>query len=449
MISSERGDRKDLRDLTTSRERSFWLPFGVALLIRLVVVAFNFRATPDAALHYERFGWEMGWIARSLAEGHGFSSPFFSFSGPTAMMPPLYPWLIAGVFRIFGVYSTASAFTMLALNSLFSSLICITLFFIAKHSFGRRVACICAWAWALHPFAIYFSANRVWDYALTGLLLSVCVCVAQRLGARHRWGAWFGFGLLYGLAALSNPATLTTFPVLLLWALYSSGRAHGFQRAQRALITCAGILVIMLPWSLRCERTMHVVCPVRDNFWLEFWAGNTGDTSDPMPAWTHPASNPAEMEKYLAEGEVQYIARKRAMAMETLRNHPGTFVERSLRRAVYFWTGFWSLSPGYRHREPFEIPNVFFCTALTLLMLAGLFRLLRSDRAMALPYAGLVLIFPMIYYVTHPLMDYRQPIEPEIVILMVIAITSMTSKVAWAVEQDAEELDSVAVLTTV
>jgi hypothetical protein len=31
----------------------------------------------------------------------------------------------------------------------------------------------------------------------------------------------------------------------------------------------------------------------------------------------------------------------------------------------------------------------------------------------------LIAVFPVTYYVTHPLMDYRQPIEPAIIVLAV------------------------------
>ena len=48
------------------------------------------------------FGWEMGRIARSIVVGQGFSSPYEGNTGPTAWEPPLYPFLIAGVFRVFG-----------------------------------------------------------------------------------------------------------------------------------------------------------------------------------------------------------------------------------------------------------------------------------------------------------------------------------------------------------
>jgi hypothetical protein len=31
----------------------------------------------------------------------------------------------------------------------------------------------------------------------------------------------------------------------------------------------------------------------------------------------------------------------------------------------------------------------------------------------------LICVFPITYYITHPLMDYRQPIEPAIIVLAI------------------------------
>jgi hypothetical protein len=59
------------------------------------------------------FGWETGRIARSIASGQGFSSPFASGTGPTAWLAPIYPYLLAGVFKVFGVYTNASAVAIL------------------------------------------------------------------------------------------------------------------------------------------------------------------------------------------------------------------------------------------------------------------------------------------------------------------------------------------------
>ena len=185
-----------------------------AFALRMVVVLFTYRGLPFAEeyLSHAQFGWEMGWIARALASSHGFSSPYYPWSGPTAMQPPLYPFLLSLVFRLFGIYSIASGFVILSINSLLSALTCIPIYYSAKYSLGARAAKIAAWIWALYPFAIYFSAGRVWEYALTGLLFTTCFCIAQRIHHSAKPLAWLGWGALYGLTALSNPSVLSTLP---------------------------------------------------------------------------------------------------------------------------------------------------------------------------------------------------------------------------------------------
>src|SRR5215467_10339629 len=48
------------------------------------------------------FGYETGRIAQSIATGKGFSSPLSVDSGPTGWLTPAYPYLLAGVFKLFG-----------------------------------------------------------------------------------------------------------------------------------------------------------------------------------------------------------------------------------------------------------------------------------------------------------------------------------------------------------
>jgi hypothetical protein len=390
----------------------------VGLVIRMVVVYFSYRDLPDADKYCERFGWEVGWVARSLASGHGFSSPYYPISGPTALVPPLYTGLLAGIFRLFGIYSLKSGFIILSINSLFSVLTCIPIYFSAKYSLGIRGAKIACLAWAVYPFAIYFSADRVWEYSLTSLLFTSCFCIVQRIHCSARPIAWIGLGALYGVTALSNPATLAVLPFLLALALWDAKEASRRWLFKGAL-TVAGIAIVVAPWTVRNYRVLHVICPIRDNFWLEFYVGNFGDTTEPNPSPLHPASNPVEMRRYLALKETAYMAEKRALAVDYVRHHPQLFVYVTLRRVVCYWSGFWSLSHEFRQIEPFTLPNIFYCGIMTLLMLRGAHRLWRENRTAALPYLALIAIFPLTYYITHSWMDSRQPIEPAIVVLAI------------------------------
>lgn len=398
----------------------------VAFAIRLVVVCFTYRGLPDADKFYEQFGWEMGWIARAMASGHGFSSPYYPWSGPTAIESPLYPTLLAGVFRLFGIYSLTSGFVILSINSLLSALTCIPIYFSAKYSLGTRGAKTAAWVWAFYPFAIYFSAGRVWEYALTGLLFTTCFCIAQRIHRTSNLYAWLGWGALCGFTALSNPAVLSTIPFLLLLALYKVRRSGG-RWLVNGTLTAVALIAVLTPWTVRNYRVLGVLCPVRDNIWLEFYADNFGnapsDTSSPPSAdgRPYPASSPVEMRKYLAMGETAYLAEKHALSLDDFNHHPHYYflVQKTLRRVVYYWTGYWSFSAEELRDQPFEPATVFYVGCITLLMLRGIRRFWHWNRAAVLPYLVLIGIFPLTYYITHPMMDYRQAIEPAIVVLAV------------------------------
>src|SRR5271170_7882864 len=108
----------------------------IAFLLRLAVITIGhtYRITPRRD-HFQ-YGWEMGRLARSIATGQGFSSPTDLPTGPSAWAPPLYPYILAAVLKLFGVYSALSAWVILAFNSVFAALTCLTLYRIGERIYG-------------------------------------------------------------------------------------------------------------------------------------------------------------------------------------------------------------------------------------------------------------------------------------------------------------------------
>ena len=406
--------------------------FGLAL--RLVVVACVFRTVAAPTVNHSEFGWEMGWTARSIVLGRGFSSPFLPFTGPTALVPPLYPYLIAAVEKLFGLYTAQSAFVILALNSLLSALTAVPLYFSTKLVVRERVARVAAMIWAVYPFSVYFSADRVWDYALTALLLSLCFWWSMKL-SRQRLGSWIGYGALCGVATLSNPTVLSVIAPITLIALYRASRVGRRWLLPGVCATLMGVAVCA-PWVVRNDRVFHQPTFLRDGFWLEFYAGNNGDTFESNPGWAHPASNPVEMARYEALTEPGYMAEKRNLSLNFVKHHPDFFLKVSLRRVFSFWTGFWSLDKRYVEQDPTEIPDFFYCTAVSLLAMWGVRRWWAHDRLAALPYVTAMVLFPVTYYVTHTTPDYRQPLEPMIVVLAVVGVLGPRSDDDYTINFD-------------
>jgi hypothetical protein len=399
-----------------------------AFVIRTVAVAMVFRGLVDPSIHFGEFGAEIGWTARSIAAGYGYSSPFWPITGPTALVPPGYTYLLAGVFRLFGLYTAQSAFAVLLLNSMFSALTCIPVFLIARETADTRTARLAGWAWVVYPFSIFYSA-QVWEYAPTALLFATCFYLLLRLHGDRRIVAWTGFGLLYGATALVNPAILAVLPFLFLLVLLRL-RQHGQPWMVKTVATTLTVVAVLAPWTAYVSRRMHTFVPIRDGYWLEFYAGNNGDSFRSNAIWAHPATNDAEMRAYEALGETAYLASKHRLAAEFVREHPVWFATATLRRIFRYWTGFWSFSRRYLQVEPLDVPNFFFCTAITIFMLRGLSRLWRANRPAARMFVAVLGVFPVTYYLSHASMDYRQPIESMIVVLAVVGLVEPADKSA-------------------
>jgi 4-amino-4-deoxy-L-arabinose transferase-like glycosyltransferase len=418
----------------------------LAFLIRFIVVCCAFRDIANPLNNHADFGYEMGWTARCIFLGRGFSGPFQTITGPTAIVPPLYPYLLAGIFKLFGLYTPLSAFVALFLNAVFSSLTCIPVYGAAREASGERLARWTAAGWAIYPFAIYFSAGRVWDYALTSFLFACLFWWAMRLHRAVGVRSWLLFGVVFGVNALANPSVVSVLPFLLLIAVHRA-RQIGVPSFKRAMIAFAAFALVILPWTIRNYRVLHITTPLRDGFWLELYAGNIGDNYDSNSPSAHPASNPAELALYAQMGEPAYMAQKHDLAIATIREHKRMFAEASVHRFVRYWTGYWSLSPSYLSHEPFDIPNVPFCTTLSLFLLCGLGSWRRNQRGTLLPFALLLIAFPIPYYLTHSSMDYRQPIEPELAILVTAGMLAvrdrLTAPASEPIELPASDLDLV------
>lgn len=391
-----------------------------ALAVRMIAVSFLYGRTWNDFRDHLLFGFEIGRIARSIAEGHGFGSPMLVETGPTAWMTPLYPYLLAGVFKVFGIYSKNSALVILGFNSIFSALICIPLYHIARRTYGRGSAIVACWMWALLPYSIYIASSFVWETCLSALLLTILFLWALKLCESHDGWEWIGFGVLWGIAALSNSAILSLLPFLGGWAIHPMWRYRWKWIAATALVA-AGVGITILPWQVRNYRTFHAFIPLRDTLWIAARVGNDGNTarwSDPM---AHPSVNEKEMAEFVQLGELPYVREKRRETLEFIGGHPGIYSELCVRRFFYTWTAFWNLDPGNTAIE-FHDPssNVYLTVPLTVLMLVGLWQAFRNARAPTIPFLIVLALYPLLFYFTDAEIRYRHLIDPEVVVMAAV-----------------------------
>jgi 4-amino-4-deoxy-L-arabinose transferase-like glycosyltransferase len=388
----------------------------IALLLRLAVitVGHTYRITPRRD-HFQ-FGWEMGRLARSIATGQGFSSPTDLPTGPSAWAPPLYPYILAGVFKLFGVYSPLSAWVILAFNSVFAALTCLTLYQIAERIYGISVARAAAWTWAVFPYAIYWPVRVVWETSLTTFLLSLALLLTLRMADEPpRPRMWILFGLLWGMIALTNTAVVSMLPFCLLWLLYHlPRRPQQFLGAALCVLTAA---LVVSPWLVRNYQVFGKFILIRDNLPLEMYEANNDQSAGLWTRNEHPGNNPEAMRKFQELGELGFMAEKRQQVRQFIREHPGRFLWFTAERAVYFWIAppQATIVAGYdlmisRHTN-------FLLAAV--LAFAGLWLTIRNRKRGAFLLACFLLIYPLPYYLVMPFVRYKHPIEPEMILLIV------------------------------
>jgi hypothetical protein len=417
---------------------SLWLIMLVALALRLGYMWQFQNIHPRQGVSVIPFLFESGNIAHSLATGHGFSSPFRVDTGPTAWMTPLFPLLLAAIFRIFGAYTFHAWAATVLLNISCCTLACIPIYFAAKRIGGIALAAGAAWLWAIFPNAILMPVESMWDACISALLVATILWATlalERAGSAgsQRQRNWCAYGLLWGIALMFNATLAALFPFLAGWLAY---RAHQ-QKRQWFKPTAAAVAIIILccvPWTIRNYRVFHHFVPLRSVLGLQLWLGNNDQTQDIFRGDLHPIYNTPEREKYIALGEIAYMQQKKQEAVAYMLSHPAREAHLILYRAISIWCG----GTPYPLVDFIGTPSLRFRTVLAFNVIAalgtlcGIIILIRERSPFAMPIAAFPLIYPWAYYLTLALPRYRLPIDPIVMLLLAISIQRLARKLSPA-----------------
>jgi hypothetical protein len=405
---------------------SVWLIFIVALGSRLGFGWDQERKIPREMLAPASFAQETGSIATALVNGKGFSSPFGRETGPTAWLTPVYPLLVAGVFRVFGVATRASFFAVFFLNAVFSSAVCISIFHAGKRIGGMAVASGAAWLWAVFPNAVMVPFEWVWDTSLSALLGATIFWATLKLAESQRLRDWCGYGLLWGFTLMTNPSLGSLLPFLLGWAAY---RARCEKRAGitgRALAAVGIAFLCCVPWTVRNYAQFHRLVPLRSNFPLELYIGNNNNYAMRQFVWPPKINKEVELLRYLKMGETAFMDEEKRKAVEFIRAHPRIFVELTEERFVTFWTGLPAPVQAFLSTESQLVRVLLVCNTVAAMGgLLGIVLLIVKRNAYAFPAAFYPVVFPWLYYITHPNLRYRHPIDPVVLLLVAVAASGI------------------------
>jgi 4-amino-4-deoxy-L-arabinose transferase-like glycosyltransferase len=394
----------------------------VAAGTRLAFAWYEIRQISPQALSIIPFQTETGHIAYSIASGKGFSSPFQRDTGPTAWIAPVYPYLLAGIFKLFGIYTLRSFFAALALNILFSAGACVPIFYAGKRIAGIGVASAAAWLWALFPNAIIIPFEWIWDTCLSALFVAILLWATLAVAESVRVRSWCLYGALWGVALLTNPAIAPLCPVLLAWAAYRRRGSGSAWFARPAAAAGIAVLCCVL-WTIRNYVQFHKFIPLRSNFAFELYIGNNENYDDQHRLRPGVITQDREILRYLHMGETAFMEEEKRKAIAFIAAHPRIELWLISQRFVDFWLGTASPVAAYRQADSGWLIFVLACNDVApVCLLLGIVVLLVSKNSYALPVIAIPVLFPLLYYVTHTSLRYRHPIDSVVLLLAAIGI---------------------------
>jgi hypothetical protein len=184
-----------------------------------------------------------------------------------------------------------------------------------------------------------------------------------------------------------------------------------------------------VPWTARNYLTFHRFIPLRSNFAFELWLGNNEQFDE--QAQVAPAADPerAEIRNYIHMGETAFMQDKWRRASSFIQTHPRLEIVLFARRFVATWTGLEKPIAGFRDADSPLVRLVLVSNTLAAMgALCGIVVLLRSRNMYAFPLAGVVMVYPVIYYVTHASLRYRHPIDPVVLLLSAALVAALVQK---------------------
>ncbi|HWA95243.1 MAG TPA: hypothetical protein VG844_11640 [Terracidiphilus sp.] len=348
-------------------------------------------------------GYEMVQLANFLASHGQFANPFGAgLTGPTGAYPPVYPFFLALIIRIFKVEPlillAVSAANMIVNALIASWLPRISMIFFKSIWPGTAAGILWLAIAQLMPD---------WDASYTlALLLVFCIYSAATIDRpKNIWLALLA-GLLGAVLLLLNTSSVLVFFPWVLFLILNSATDR-----RRAVIYALTVLLVVsmagFTWMMRNRMSVGVF-GIKTNLGMALYVSNNdcaqasliADEKNNCHQQHHPNTNPEEAALVRKMGEGSYDRLRETDAKKWIAEHPGRFMHLTFERFVEFW-----FPPINEH--PWKMSVLWLAT---LLSVPGLLMMAKKRLAVTIYVACVLLIYPIMYYIVVSDVRYRYPI---------------------------------------
>jgi hypothetical protein len=255
---------------------------------------------------------------------------------PDASIPPLYSYVLAGVYAVFERgYLQVGLF-----HTLLDAACIVMLYHIAKRLLpsGEWVGAVAGVFYAVYPYLIFQNLTLI-DTPLFMLWLHAFVLLMVLLRQRTAFDAQTVFlavlgGLVLGLSMLTRPILP---PLALLVALWFLFRLNIRQTILRLLPVALVGGAVLVPWMVRNDSVYDAFVPMTTTSGANFWQGNSEYTVRYFRAgydvqWTSPELQAQDTDSREADAE------RFALALQFLRDNPDKIPELLWVKLLVYWS---------------------------------------------------------------------------------------------------------------
>jgi hypothetical protein len=326
-----------------AQRRPFWAVFLLVVVVWgcSIYANLSFAITNKADFQYlppfkrnanansnRHLGAEYVNIATALYKGEGFANPFVRKTGPTAWMPPVLPFILAGLLWVCdGDRDSVMAIVIFlqVLVLIGTGVLILTLVRQTSRRAGPFLALAAFVIWMVCDFHMWFQMTHdAWIVLLMLDLLLMGLCWGRPL---RRWFTASGWGVFGGLCMLTTPIAAFVWGGMTL--------AVGIRERAWRRLGVAGLaaVVTLLPWTVRNYLVFGRVIPVKSNLAYELYQSQCLQPDGLLQSATFANHHPyGGHQEYDTIGETAFLDRKREQFIEAVWTNPTDFLDRTADR---------------------------------------------------------------------------------------------------------------------
>ncbi len=363
-------------------------------------------------------------IAQNLVQGKGYRDPQAEY--PTARRSPAYPLFLGFIYWIFGI----SQKTALFFQSVFDTLTCLVIYYIALNLFScRYTALLSSLIWAIYLPGVLF-VIKFYSEPLFTLLLSLFIFFSLKSLKSPRTINFIWAGVLLGLTSLCRPVTQLFFVFAFLYYLIY------FRNQKRKAFYAGAILffsfaLTLTPWAVRNHLLFKRFIPASTLLGYNLFIDNAlvlkkDDYLAPLELDEYQAFENDIDNRYGKSGSLNEAERGDIYlkeALKAIRAYPLRYLNLCLRRLTRLW-----FNLGMRDYGKLK-EYAFFCFNAPLMLSAILAITLFKGKwlKLACPLLFLILYNTLVHMLLVADIRFAIPIMPHLIILAAFALTRLLS----------------------